>query len=107
MSRYTLKPIKPEHQGYEVVIGWDGTLGNFFGEVRRPPDNDFDLGGEPVISIAPFRFSAPFGTAFNSVITAISEYAVIDRDLRARLWADSENEGICAWWPARCGSDIT
>jgi hypothetical protein len=90
ISRYTLTPIKPEHQGYEVAIGWDGTLGNFFGQVRRLPDNDFDLFGEPVINVVPFR--EPLVAAFNRVTIAISEYAVVDRDLRARLWADSKTE---------------
>jgi hypothetical protein len=46
MSRYNLGSIRPEHRGYEIVVGWDSTLGNFFGEVRRPRDNPFDLGGE-------------------------------------------------------------
>ena len=74
-------------------MGWDGTLGNFFGEVRPPRNNDYDHGGEPVISIIPFNFTAPFGRDFNTVINAISGYAIIDHNLRATLWADREKEG--------------
>jgi hypothetical protein len=72
-------------------------LGNFFGEVRRPRDNDFDLGGKVVISIARFRDTASFDNLnkeFNAVVTAISDYAIIDKNLRATLWADSEKEGM-------------
>jgi hypothetical protein len=94
MSRYTLKPIKPEYQGYEIAVGWDSSLGNFFGEVCRPRENDFDLGGEVVISVARLRYSEPFGADFNTVINTISHYAIIDRDLRRTLWADSEKEGV-------------
>jgi hypothetical protein len=94
MSRYMLEPIKPEHQGCEVAVGWDGTLGNFFFEVRRPPDNDFSF-GEAVISIAVLKHTAPFGGDFNRVMKAISEYAVIEpnSNWRATLWGDKENEG--------------
>jgi hypothetical protein len=94
MSRYTLTPIKPEHQGYEIVVGWDGTLGNFFGAVRQPVTNDFDLGEEVVMSIASFRFTKPFGTDFNRVLGAISEYAAVDLSLRETLWNDYEREGV-------------
>ncbi len=92
MSRYTLKPLKREHQGCEIVVGWDSTLGNFFGEVRQPRVNDFDLGGEVVVSIAKVRAAEPLGPEFKAVINAISDYAIIDAELRDRLWADSEKE---------------
>jgi hypothetical protein len=87
MSRYTLEPLKPEHQGYEVVFGWDGTLGNFFFEVRRPPANDRALGGEAMISRTDFNI--------NSVMEAISEYAVTEPnfDWRETLLADKMREG--------------
>jgi hypothetical protein len=94
MSRYILTAIKPEHSDYEIVVGWDGTLGNFFGEVRLPRKSDFDFGGEVLLSIAPHRFDPPYGSSFNRVINAISEYATIDRDLRATLWADGQKEGV-------------
>jgi hypothetical protein len=85
MSRYTLKPIKPEQHDYEIVTGWDGGLQSFFGEVRRPSNDVF--GGEVVRSIVPLSERLD---ALKEVIDAISEYAVIDSDLRATLWSDSE-----------------
>ena len=93
MSRRTLKPMKPEHEGYEIVVGRDGTLGNFFGEVRRPHENESDLGGEVVVSAARVIGAPPFGIDFNKVINTISDYAVIDDNLRTTLWADREREG--------------
>jgi hypothetical protein len=88
MSRHTLKPIKPEHHDYEIVTGWDGTLRSFFGEVRRPPVADAVFGGEVVLSIVPLGERNDRG--FKEVITAISEFATVDQDLRAALWSDSE-----------------
>jgi hypothetical protein len=87
MSRHKLKPSKPEHQGCEVVVGWDGTLGNFFFEVRRQRDNDRVLCGEAVISRTDFNI--------NLVMEAISEYAVTEpnSDWRGTLWADKVREG--------------
>ena len=60
MSRYVLLPIKPEHQGYKIVVGWDSTLANFFGEMRYPRDHLYDLGGEVVVSVVRSRASATY-----------------------------------------------
>jgi hypothetical protein len=97
MSRYNLGSIRPEHRGYEIVVGWDSTLGNFFGEVRRPRDNPFDLGGEVMVSVARLRASASYhnlNREFQEVVKAISDYAIIDANLRTALWADSNREGF-------------
>jgi hypothetical protein len=88
MSRHTLKPIKPEHDDYEIVIGWDDTLRSFFREVRRPLVADSVFGGEVVLSIV--SLAEREDRAFKKVITAISEYATVDGDLSAALWSDSE-----------------
>jgi len=104
MSRYTLDPIKPEHDGYEIVVGWDGTaLHNFFGEVRRPRVHPYDLGGEIVISVAELRPATydNLNKHFHEVVTAISRYAVISADLRRTLWADSKREGFDFRTPVR------
>jgi hypothetical protein len=93
MSRHALRPTKPEHTDYEIVVGWDSMLGNFFGEVRKPRDNDYDLGGEVVISIAEVRRTPPNVADFNALISAISEYAIIGDDLRRTLWDECRNEG--------------
>jgi hypothetical protein len=97
MSRHTLLPIKPEHQGYEIVVGWDSTLANFFGEVRRPRDRPDDLGGEVVVGVARSRASATYENLrkeLHDVVKAISDYAIIDGDLQKTLWDDSRKEGF-------------
>jgi len=94
MSRYSLAPSKPEHTEYDILVGWDGTLGNFFGEVRKPRESDFVLGGEVVISIAEFRCDGPNFADFNHLIKAVSEYAVVDRALSQQLWSDRHREGL-------------
>jgi hypothetical protein len=96
MSRHTLRPTKPEHTDYEIVVGWDSMLGNFFGEVRKPRD----LGGEVVISIAEVRRTPPNVADFNALISAISDYAIIGNDLRRTLWDECRNEGTFGDPPA-------
>jgi len=96
MSRYNLNALKPEHRDYEITVGWDGTLGNFFGEVRRPRVNPFDLGGEVVVSVAEHRDATyeNLQKHLHAVVAAISPYAVIDGELQKTLWADSRKEGF-------------
>jgi hypothetical protein len=97
MSRHTLPPREPEHHGYEIVVGWDSTLANFFGEVRRPKDRPDDLGGEIVVSVARFRATATYQNLqkeLHDVMKAISDYADIDGDLQKTLWDDSRREGF-------------
>ena len=60
MSRHVLLPIKPEHQGYKIVVNWDSTLANFFGEMQHPRDHLYDLGGEVVVSVVRSRASATY-----------------------------------------------
>ena len=43
-----------------------------------------------MISQAVVRGAAPLGKELKAVIDAISQYAVIDPELRDKLWADSE-----------------
>lgn len=66
----------------------DQTRASRFRNRHRPRKKDSDLGGEVVCSIVPL--GKPDGIAFKEVIDAISEYAVIDRDLRDALWSDSK-----------------
>jgi hypothetical protein len=97
MSRHTLLPREPEHQGYEIVVGWDSTLANFFGEVRRPRVHPDDLGGEVVVSVARFRATATYQNLhkeLHDVMKAISDYADIDDELQKTLWDDSRKEGF-------------
>jgi hypothetical protein len=96
MNRYQLKPTKPEHEGYEITIGWEKLLGNFFSEVRLPREGEWELGGEVVVSIREQLSKAPSVADFNRVVEAISSYADVDHDLRMRLWADSREEGSLA-----------
>lgn len=97
MSRYTLSPAKLEHEDYEIVVGWDSKLGNFFGEVRGPRVNPADFCGEVVVSVARFRPNASYNnlqSELHEVVKAISDYSAIDDELRKTLWTDSKREGF-------------
>ena len=94
VSRYELQPTNPEHHGYEIIIGFEGTLGNFFAQICLPRKDERDLGGEVLVKVIEQLTEPPKMADFDKVVNALSPYAVVDRDLKQKLWDDFRRERL-------------
>ncbi len=87
MSRYALAPYSPR---YEVSIGWDPPLANFFLQVRdRKVDEQM---ADPLIV---WLGADGYATepAVDPVLDEAARWAAVPQDLRTLLLVDQQREG--------------
>lgn len=97
MSRYELEPMEP---AYEVTVGWDPGLGNYFLQVcdRRIVEDERDpyivwLGADGLGT----------ETDVDRILEEAARWAAVPDMLRAHLLADWFFEGArrpAFWWPS-------
>jgi hypothetical protein len=88
MSRYTLAPLSPS---YEISIGWDPPLANFFLQVR-----DLTIDEDTADPVIVWLGADDYGTepAVDPVLLEASRWAVVPQDLRTLLQRDQQCEGL-------------
>jgi hypothetical protein len=88
MSRYTLEP---HSQRYEVSIGWDRPLANFFLQVV---DRDVDEDKADPILVWLGADGYATETDVDHVLEEASTWAMIPQEFRTRLLSDQRCEGV-------------
>jgi hypothetical protein len=91
MSQHILEPLTPR---YEVRIGWDRPLSNFFLIVH---DNEIDEdNADPVIVwLGADRPASELDV--DGVLVEAAKWALVPADLRARLLDEQRIEGRRSW----------
>jgi hypothetical protein len=88
MSQYALVPNNPR---YEVILGWDPPLANFFLQVRDL-EVDEDRSDPITVWLGADDYAAEPNV--DSVLEEAARWAEIPPDLRGRLLADRASEGV-------------
>lgn len=106
MSRYNLEPLASR---YEVSIGWDPGLGNYFLQVL---DHEVDETEQDPMIVWVGADWPVTETDVDRVLDEACKWAIIPNDLRFHLLADRASKGTHAsplflQWLARNGPPVT
>jgi hypothetical protein len=90
MSRYDLEPLE---SCYEIAVGWDPGLGNFFLQVidrdlANEDDSDVD---DVIVWLGADEFRTELDV--DRVLAEAAKWAVLPEDLRPRLLSDQVSQG--------------